>query len=146
MSGPSKRLREFTRADNMPAGYDQHLYRVKMLSGIGRDTGRATGEVFFLHVREVDGVELRFPDEPTDLPSLKVTVLKVGRLYVEETRTWSVYMSIEDVPGNPYRVQPRGDGWFCFDALAERFTVWRREHVAEGPKIVTACEQDSGKG
>jgi hypothetical protein len=133
--------RRLTEAYKMPDLYGILNARAE-LSG----DGRATGQLFYLHVREADGVELRFPDEPTDLPSLEVTVLKVGRLYVEETRTWSVYMSIEDVPGNPYRVQPRGDGWFCFDALAERFTVWRREHVAEGPKIVTACEQDSGKG
>jgi len=89
---------------------------------------------FWLHVRD-DGVELRQPDEGT-LPSLRVTVMKVGfwpsRL-VEEARTRNI---VGCDPSTPMPIRPRGEGWELY-ASTKDWTVWRRDHIPSGPKIIT---------
>ena len=78
---------------------------------------------YFLHLRIVDGVELRL-DYEMPRESHRVTVADG----FETTITRDLRIGGED----RMVVRPRGRGWVLYDSTNDKWTKWRRPHVAEG--------------
>lgn len=76
---------------------------------------------YFLRV-----IELRTPTPPDDLSCMKVEVIRVNNVLYDQVQMNDARVGREEW----MFVRPHGYGWLVHDTSADRYTVYRRPHVA----------------